>query len=93
MSDEAELEDIASRGQAAYEAMDAWVSRPLGTAGVAGKTLEAHARDLRECRERVRALIRERGERDDLTAALARIEDYHRKLGLTLRDDSEDLTQ
>lgn len=77
--------------------MDAWVSRPLDAPDVPGEVLESYAKDLRESRERIRALLLEQGTRDDIEAALATNEEYHRSLGLTIRDkpdlvDEEDLT-
>jgi hypothetical protein len=81
-----ELSEAQRRGRLAYEAMDAWVSRPLDSPGAPGETLEGHARVLRDSRERLRRLRELHGERDDIDAALAQNEDYHRALGLSLRD-------
>lgn len=92
-----ELRDAERQGKAACEAMEAWVSRPLDAPDVPGDVLEGYAKDLRESRERIRALLLEQGTRDDIEAALAANEDYHRSLGLTIRDkpdvvDDEALT-
>ncbi len=84
-----ELADAERRGKAAHDAMEAWVSRPLDAPDVPGEVLEAHAKALRESRERIRALLREQGVRDDLEAALERNEQYHRSLGLSIRDKPE----
>jgi hypothetical protein len=81
-----ELAAAEQQALAAFEAMDAWLSRPLDGPDVAGAVLEGYARDLRESRERIRALIAEYGVRDDLEAALERSEVYHRSLGLTIKD-------
>ena len=81
-----ELAAAEQQALAAFEAMDAWLSRPLDAPDVAGAVLEGYAKDLRESRERVRALIAENGVRDDLEAALERSETYHRSLGLTIKD-------
>jgi uncharacterized membrane protein YccC len=90
-----ELARAQRQGKAAYDAMEAWVSRPLGAPDVPGEVLEAHARDLRESRECIRRLLREEGVRDDLEAALAESETYHRSLGLSIRDllDPEELPE
>ena len=84
------LADAERQGQAAFEAMEAWVNRPLDAPGVSGEVLEAHAKELRESRERIRALLRQEGVRDDIEAALARNEAYHRSLGLSIRDLPDD---
>jgi hypothetical protein len=84
-----ELAAAEQQGLAAFEAMDAWLSRPLDGPDVAGAVLEGHARDLRESRERIRALLAEHGIRDDLEAALERNEVYHRSVGLSVRDKPE----
>jgi hypothetical protein len=86
-----ELADAERQGKAAYDAMEAWVSRPLDAADVAGAVLEAHAKTLRESRERLRCLLSDEGVRDDIEAALARNEEYHRALGLSIRDKPEPL--
>lgn len=86
-----ELADAERQGKAAHDAMEAWISRPLDAPDVPGEVLEAHAKTLRESRERIRRLISEEGVRDDLEAALARNEEYHRSLGLSIRD-KPDLT-
>ncbi len=65
------------------------MSRPLDGPDVPGEVLEAHANALRESRERIRRLLSEEGVRDDIEAALARNEQYHRSLGLSIRDKPE----
>ena len=89
-----ELRAAERQGRAAYEAMEAWVSRPLDAPDVPGEVLEGHAKSLRESRERLRRLLAEQGVRDDIEAALAANETYHRSLGLSIRDkpDAEDDT-
>lgn len=84
-----ELADAERQGLAAHDAMEAWVSRPLDAPDVPGDVLEAHAKTLRESRERILRLLREEGIRDDIEAALARNEAYHRSLGLSIRDKPE----
>ena len=84
-----ELAAAERQALAAFEAMDAWLSRPLDGPDVAGAVLEGYARDLRESRERIRALVAEYGVRDDLEAALERSEVYHRSLGLSIKDKPE----
>ena len=84
-----ELAAAERQALAAFEAMDAWLSRPLDGPDVAGAVLEGYAKDLRESRERIRALIAENGVRDDLEAALERSETYHRSLGLSIKDKPE----
>jgi hypothetical protein len=84
-----ELADAERQGLAAHDAMEAWVSRPLDAPDVPGEVLEAHAKALRESRERILRLLREEGVRDDIEAALARNENYHRSLGLSIRDKPE----
>lgn len=86
---EGELADAERQGKAAHDAMEAWVSRPLDAPGVSGEVLEAHAKTLRESRERIRRLLSEEGARDDIEAALARNEEYHRVLGLSIKDKSD----
>jgi len=83
-----ELLDAERAGRAAYEAMERWVARPPDAEDdTTGATLEAHARDLRESRERLRELLSEHGNRDDIVDALARNEQYHAKLGLSMRGE------
>jgi hypothetical protein len=84
-----ELADAERQGNVAHDAMEAWVSRPLGAPDVPGKALEAHANALRESRERILRLLRDEGVRDDIEAALARNEAYHRSLGLSIKDKPE----
>ena len=81
-----ELAEAKRRGKVAYDAMEAWVSRPLDAPEVPGEVLESYARELRESRERIKQLIREQGTRDDIEAALNQNEEYHRSLGLSIRD-------
>jgi hypothetical protein len=84
-----ELAAAQQQGKVAHEAMEAWVSRPLDAPDVPGAVLEAHANALRESRERLRRLLRDEGVRDDIEAALAANEDYHRSLGLSIKDKPE----
>jgi hypothetical protein len=86
-----ELAQAELRGKAAFDAMEAWVTRPLDAPDVPGEVLEGYARELRESRERIQRLIREQGVRDDIEAALAANEVYHRSLGLSIRDKPEPL--
>lgn len=81
-----ELAEAKRQGKAAHDAMEAWVSRPLDAPDVPGEVLEGYARELREGRERLQRLIREQGTRDDIEAALIENEEYHRSLGLSIRD-------
>jgi hypothetical protein len=81
-----DLAEARRRGKAAHDEMEAWVSRPLDAPDVPGEVLEGHARELRESRERLKQLVREQGVRDDIEAALAENEAYHRSLGLSIRD-------
>ncbi len=78
-----------SQGLAAYSAMEAWVSRPADAPEIPGAILEGHAKQLRESRERIRNLLSEHGNRDDIVEALAKSETYHRSLGLSIRDKPE----
>ncbi len=87
-----ELEAAQRQGKLAYEAMETWVSRPLGAPDIPGEVLEGYARDLRESRERLRRLLGEQGIRDDIAAALATSEEYHRSLGLSIRDKPDDVS-
>lgn len=82
-----ELADAEERGRAAHAAMEAWVSRPIDAPDVPGAVLEGYAKELRASRETLRELVSEHGIRDDLAAALARNEEYHRSLGLSVRDE------
>lgn len=88
-----ELVDAQRRGKAAHDAMEAWLSRPLDAPDVAGEVLEGYARELRGSRERLKDLIREEGTRDDIEAALAENEKYHRALGLSIRDIPEPIEE
>ncbi|HET9029645.1 MAG TPA: hypothetical protein VFN49_05665 [Candidatus Aquilonibacter sp.] len=88
-----ELAEAERQGKMAYEAMEEWVSRPLDAAGAPGAVLETHAKALRGSRERIRALLRQEGVRDDIEAALARNEHYHRSLGLSIRDIADEDTE
>ena len=85
----AELAAARNQGKTAHDAMEAWVSRPLDAPDVPGEVLEGYARELRTSRERIRQLRREQGMRDDIEAALAENETYHRSLGLSIRDKPE----
>ncbi|MBV8491764.1 MAG: hypothetical protein JO199_14655 [Candidatus Eremiobacteraeota bacterium] len=87
----AELEAAERQERAAYEAMEAWLNRPLDAPGLSGAQLEGYARDLRASRERLRELLNAHGKNDDLRAALARNEERHRSVGLTVRDPVADL--
>ncbi|HVA28546.1 MAG TPA: hypothetical protein VNF68_10220 [Candidatus Baltobacteraceae bacterium] len=84
-----ELAAAEQQGRAAYEKMEAWVSRPLGAPDLPGSVLEGYAKELRESRERLRRLLAEQGVRDDIEAALATSEQYHRSLGLSMKDKPE----
>jgi hypothetical protein len=81
-----ELATAELQGLAAFEEMDAWASRPLDAPDVSGAVLEGYALQLRQSRERLRKLLSEHGIRDDIAAALERNEEYHRRLGLSVRD-------
>ncbi len=81
-----ELIDARREGREAYDAMEAWVSGPTDAPEVPGAVLEAQARKLRESRERLRKLREDHGERDDIVAALTESEEFHRSLGLSIRD-------
>lgn len=81
-----ELDAAERQGKAAHDAMEAWVSRPLDAPDLPGAVLEGYAKDLRESRERLRRLLQEQGVRDDIEAALATNEEYHRALGLSIKD-------
>jgi len=84
-----ELAAAEQQGRSAFEKMDAWASRPLGAPDVPGAVLEGYAKELRGSRERLQHLVREQGIRDDIAAALAANEEYHRSLGLSIRDKPE----
>lgn len=79
-----ELARAERLGKAAYDAMEAWVSRPLDAPDVPGVVLEGYAKSLRESRECLQQLLGEHGVRDDIESALARNEEYHRSLGLSV---------
>jgi hypothetical protein len=81
-----ELESARRQGREAHDAMEAWVSAPPDAPEVPGAVLEGYARKLRDSRERLRKLREEHGERDDIAAALIESEEFHRALGLTIRD-------
>ena len=67
--------------------MEQWVARPPDSTDVTpAAVLEGHARELRESRERLRALYSEHGNRDDIVDALEESERFHRSLGLSIRD-------
>ena len=82
-----ELNAAREQGRAAYEAMEAWVSRPLGAPDVPGEVLEGYARELRASRERLQRLLSQEGTRDDIEAALAENATFHQSVGLTIRDE------
>lgn len=84
-----ELLDAQRQGSAAHAAMEAWVSGPLDAPEVPGAILEGYARTLRQSRERIRKLVADHGERDDIASALAENEEFHRSLGLSMRDKLE----
>jgi len=84
-----ELLDAQRQGSAAHEAMEVWVSAPPDATEVPGAVLERHANSLRESRERIRKLLADHGERDDIASALAENEEFHRSLGLSIRDKPE----
>jgi hypothetical protein len=85
-----ELLAAENQGRRAYEAMDRWVSRPADAPGdTPAAVLEGYARDLRQSRERLRVLLAEHGNRDDVVAALAESERYHRALGLSIKDKAD----
>ncbi|HEY1975110.1 MAG TPA: hypothetical protein VGG89_01015 [Candidatus Baltobacteraceae bacterium] len=89
-----ELQAAERLGLAAYEAMERWVSRPPdATDDTPGAVLEGYARDLRESRERLRKLLADHGIRDDIEQALAKSEQYHRSLGLSIRDKPEPIEE
>ena len=85
-----ELAAAERQGRTAFEEMDAWASRPLDAPDVPGAVLEGLAGQLRESRERLRKLLSEHGIRDDIAAALERSEEYHGRLGLSVRDKPDE---
>jgi hypothetical protein len=85
-----ELAAAELQGRGAFKEMDAWASRPLDAPDVSGSVLEGFALQLRESRERLRRLLSEHGNRDDVAAALERNEEYHHRLGLSIRDKPDD---
>jgi hypothetical protein len=82
-----ELAAAELQGKVAHDAMEAWVSRPLDAPDVPGEVLENHAKELRTSRERLQHLLAEHGARDDIEAALAANQEYHRSLGLSIRGE------
>jgi hypothetical protein len=84
-----ELIGARRQGAEAYAAMEAWVSAPADAPEIPGAILERHAKNLRESRERIQKLIAENGERDDLTNALSENEEFHKTVGLSIRDKPE----
>ena len=85
-----ELHAAQRQGSRAHDAMEAWLSRPADAPDdTPGSVLEAHARDLRQSRERLRTLLSEQGTRDDIEAALAENEAFHRGVGLSIKDKPE----
>ena len=81
-----ELDEAEQQGRAAHAAMEAWVSRPIDAPDVPGAVLEGYAKELRASREVLQKLRSEHGTRDDIEEALARNEEYHRTLGLSVKD-------
>ncbi|MFN2448823.1 MAG: hypothetical protein ABR508_03380 [Candidatus Baltobacteraceae bacterium] len=81
-----ELAAAQAQGLAAHDAMQAWLNRPFDAPDVPAEVLEKQAASLRESRERLRTLLSENGERDDINAALAQSEAHHKALGLSIRD-------
>ena len=81
-----ELTSARRQGREAFDAMEAWVSAPADAPEIPGAVLEAHARKLRDSREQLRKLREDHGERDDIAAALAESEEFHKSLGLSIRD-------
>lgn len=88
-----ELDEAEQQGRAAHAAMEAWVSRPIDAPDVPGAVLEGYAKELRASREVLRRLLSENGVRDDIEEALARNEEYHRSLGLSVKDKPEPETE
>ena len=87
-----ELLDAERVGLTAYEGMERWVSHPPDARDdTPGAVLEGYARDLRDSRERLRTLLADHGNRDDIVEALAKNERYHLSLGLSIRDKPEPL--
>jgi hypothetical protein len=84
-----ELDEAELQGRAAHAAMEAWVSRPIDAPDVPGAVLEGYAKELRASRETLRRLRSEHGVRDDIEVALAKNEEYHRSLGLSIKDKPE----
>jgi hypothetical protein len=81
-----ELAAAERQGRMAFEELDEWASRPIDAPDVPGAVLEGLAMQLRESRERLRRLLSDHGIRDDIGAALDKSEEYHRRLGLSMRD-------
>jgi hypothetical protein len=81
-----ELAAAERQGLKAFEELDAWASRPLDAPDVPGAVLEGLAMQLRDSRERLGKLLSDHGIRDDIGAALERNEEYHHRLGLSMRD-------
>lgn len=88
-----ELAEAVRQGEAAHAAMEAWLSRPVDAPDVAGAVLEGYAKALRSSRETLRRLLSEHGVRDDIDEALARNEEYHRSLGLSVKDKLEPIEE
>lgn len=84
-----ELDEAKRQGRVAHAAMEAWVSRPIDAPDVPGAILEGYAKELRASRETLRRLRSEHGVRDDIEEELARNEEYHRSLGLSIKDKPE----
>ena len=89
-----ELTAAQRQGLTAYEAMERWVSRPPDAPDdTPGSVLEGYARDLRQSRERLRKLLADHGVRDDIEKALTENEEYHRSLGLSIRDKPDPIEE
>ena len=85
-----QLHEAQQRAREAFEAMEAWVNRPPDAPDVPGAVLEGYAKTLRDSREELQEILRQEGVRDDISAALAQSEEYHRRLGLTVRDRADE---
>ena len=84
-----ELEEAVRQGATAHAAMEAWLSRPVDAPDVPGAVLEGYAKTLHASRETLQRLRSEHGVRDDIDEALARNTEYHRSLGLSMKDQPE----
>ncbi len=86
---ERELADAERQGQAAHAAMDAWLNRAVDAPETPAALLEEYARELRESRARIRRIADALGQRDEIERALVRNAEYHRSLGLSIKDETE----